>query len=318
MFRVRSGLAGLTAGLAACALASLADGAAASAIGGRTRDLTASMDVRGGVPVLQVLVNGRGPLRLGLDTGAMGGVYLFNGRAERLGLRATGVLGVSDPSGGPPRRLSAYGRAAVALAGGVFEAEVAGSPSAGPGTLGELDGLLGLAAFGQALVTLDFPHARLTVGAPGLPPPDGRQVFGYGGSLPMLPLEVEGRRIQAYLDTGDIQAGVIVPAEVAGRLAGWAQARPMGVAYTINAARPMFSVALQAPARVGTTTLAVSEAAFPGFEANGVVGPAALRQLVVRIDTLNRRIQLIPGERDNPTPGPTGGRPGEASSPAAP
>lgn len=253
------------------------------------------VEVAGGIPVLEVMVNGRGPLRVGLDTGAMGGLYLFGGRAARLGLAPVGALSASDPSGVNPQQLSTYGRRQVTIGGRSFAAEIVGVDAPGPGRLSGLDGVIGLEAFGPALVTVDFPRQRLRVSAPGLPPPDGQTVFSYAGELPTLPLEVDGHPIEAYLDTGNVRAGIVIPAALADQLGGRRDARPSGAAHTLTTDTPMFALRLDGPARIGATALSGLEAEFPSVAPIAIVGAAALQGLVIRIDTLNRRIGLATG-----------------------
>jgi hypothetical protein len=255
-----------------------------------------AVDLSETIPVLQVTVNGRGPLRIGLDTGAMGGLYLFGGRAEQVGLRARGEIDATDPSGRNPQHLATYGEAALDLGGRIFPTEVAGAPTPAPGRLRDLDGIVGLEAFGPALVTIDFARGRLLIAPPGLPASDGRTVFGYDGPLPSLPLEVEAHSLEAYLDTGDVRAGIVLPSLIADQLAGRGMAQPAGLAHTISANAPMYRVSLAGPVRIGDVALASTEAQFPSVAPIGILGAPALSGLVVRIDTLNHRVQVLAPE----------------------
>jgi hypothetical protein len=246
-----------------------------------------------GMPTIEATVNGQGPFRLGFDTGAMGGVHISAAAAERAGLSPVGEALAGDPSGRNPQRIKVYGPAALALGGRTLTAPFAESPTLGGGKLDALDGIAGLGIFGGALVTIDYGRGVLSAGPGALPPPDGRTVFAYEGPIPRVPLEVEGRRLEAHLDTGNVRAGVILPADVAAQLAGHDKAVEAGVAHTISSAIPMFAVKLAGPAKVGETPLTATEAQYPSVAAIGNVGSLALQGLIVRVDTVNRRVQVI-------------------------
>jgi len=55
----------------------------------------------------------------------------------------------------------------------------------------------------------------------------------------------------------------------------------------------MKAVTLAKAPRIGATTLAIAEIQFPSVGAANV-GSAALRTLVVRLDTKNHRVQVAP------------------------
>lgn len=255
-----------------------------------------------GMPIIEMTLNGKGPLRIGLDTGAMGGLYLFHGGAERAGLQASGEVIASDPSGANPQTLNTYGDAAIGMGGRVFLGEVTGAQLPAPGVLDQLDGITGLEVFGPGLVTIDFARRQVTVEAGGLPPPDRRTVFAYEGPLPRLPVEVEGRLIDAYLDTGNVRAGIVLPAAFAGQLTGRLAATPAGVAHTISSDVAMYRLDLKKRPQVGQTVLSATQAQFPSVAPIGIVGAAALEGLIVRIDTSNQRIQVLPGSTVPATP----------------
>ncbi|MDB5418411.1 MAG: hypothetical protein JWP50_1830 [Phenylobacterium sp.] len=245
------------------------------------------------MPTIEVTVNGKGPLRLGFDTGAMGGVHISAAAADRAGLQPMGEAMASDPSGRNPQRIKLYGSSEYGLGGRSFTAMTTESPAMAGGKLAALDGIAGLGLFGGGLVTIDYGKGLLSVAPGALPPPDGRTVFAYQGGIPRLPVQVEGRTVEAHLDTGNVRAALILPLEVADQLSGRAAATEAGVAHTVSSAIPMFAMKLSSAPRIGETTLAVSEAQFPSVISLANVGSLALQGLIVRIDTLNRRVQVL-------------------------
>jgi hypothetical protein len=195
-----------------------------------------------------------------------------------------------------------YGHAIVAVGGRSFPVMTAEAPVLAGGKLSALDGVAGLHLFGGGLVTIDYGKGVLTAGPGALPPPDGKTIFAYQGPLPQVRLEVEGRTLDAHLDTGNVRAPVIVPAEFAAGLSGRAAATGAGVAHTISSAIAMYAVKLNAAPRIGEPTLAVSEAQYPSPAAIANVGSLALQGLIVRVDTVNRRVQVVaPPKADRPS-----------------
>ena len=246
-----------------------------------------------GMPTIEITVNGKGPFRVGFDTGAPGGVHIGEAAATAAGLQPVGEALAADPSGRNPQRMKVYGQARVGFGDRVFTSFATGMPALAPGKLDELQGIAGLDVFGGALVTIDYGKAVMTVEPGSLPEPDGRTVFAYQGPIPMLKVSVEGRVMDAHLDTGNVRAPVIVTTDFAEGLSGKAAASPAGVSHTVSSAIPMFAVKLAGPPKVGDVALAVSEAQYPSVAPIGNVGSLALTGLVVRIDTLHRRVQVI-------------------------
>jgi hypothetical protein len=247
-----------------------------------------------GMPTIEITVNGKGPFHVGFDTGAMGGVHIADAAAAQAGLEPVGEGLATDPSGRNPQRIKVYGQAEVGLGGRSFTSFTTGAPPMLAGSkLAGLDGVAGLGLFGGALVTIDYGKATLTVEPGALPEPDGRTIFAYEGPLPVLKLSVEGRTLDAHLDTGNVRAPVIVTEDFAQGLAAKAAATPAGVAHTVSSEIPMFAVKLASAPKVGEVTLAVGEAQYPSVAPIGNVGSLALTGMIVRVDTLHRRVQVI-------------------------
>ena len=255
--------------------------------------VSAPLTFTAGMPTVEVMVNGKGPFHLGFDTGAMGGVHIAAPAAERAGLAAVGEALVTDPSGRNPQHIKLYGQARVEVGGRAFTAMANEAPTLARGKLAALDGIAGLGLFGAGLVTIDYGKALITVEPGTLPPPDGHNIFAYQGPLPRLTVQVDGRPLEAHLDTGNVRAALIVPEAFADQLAGRATATDAGVAHTVSSAIPMFAVKLTGAPRIGDTPLAVTEAQYPSVATIGNVGSLALQGLIVRVDTVNRRVQVL-------------------------
>ncbi len=77
-----------------------------------------------------------------------------------------------------------------------------------------MDGLLGLNAFADLLVTLDYPAATLRLANGSLPEADGREVLRLTRAGPFWSVELDlaGRQVPAILDTQASSAFAVTPA----------------------------------------------------------------------------------------------------------
>ncbi len=263
------------------------------AVDGEASDLP--MTLTGGVPTLEVQINGKGPFRLTFDTGAPGGPHLSERLASALGLQPYGQAMIGDPSGRNATPVKLYRLESVAF--GAISARGWLATAAPPrrGKIESSDGVVGLGAFAGFVVTIDYPRARFGVRRGALPPPDGRSVFSYEGQMaPAAPLTLEGRTILAHVDTGNSVDGVIVPAAFAEGLRRKGEATAAGLAHTVSNTVQMYSVPVEGQVRVGSTPLAVSAVEYPSIIPVANIGSPALAQAVVEVDPANARLRIRP------------------------
>jgi hypothetical protein len=157
-------------------------------------------------PVVQVMLNGRGPYRLGVETGSPN-TRLSSAVVDSLRLRREGEEG-----GEPLVHLDSL-RIGGAL---IRDLQVAGGDAVSQ--LG-LDGVLGLDAYADLLLTVDYPNSRLVLSRDKLPAPDGREVLRAVRVGPFVGIEVDAAGVKE-IGVVDTQGGVgfaVIP-EVAERL----------------------------------------------------------------------------------------------------
>jgi hypothetical protein len=63
-----------------------------------TKSIEIPMHIEGGMPVIEVQVNGQGPFLFGIDTGAQGSARIDSALVEKLGLKPSGEVRAGDPS----------------------------------------------------------------------------------------------------------------------------------------------------------------------------------------------------------------------------
>lgn len=241
------------------------------------------------LPVIEVMVNGRGPFRFGVETGA-GFVAISNAFADSMGFRRTG-----GPDGLPSFRLDS-----ISMPGATFSGvTVTALPNAGTG----VSGLLGLPFWNDVLLTIDYPGRVVRLARGGLPAADGREVLPLVREGPFwsLPITYGSVTTRAIVDTRSTSTLGVTPAFADSiRFAGPLQVIGMARGAAIGPTEVRAGT-LDGDVRVGKysfprPTLSV-HALPPGFPTLGLFGSAVMQHFVVTLDQRNARIRLT---RDGP------------------
>jgi hypothetical protein len=163
-----------------------------------------ALDLRTMRPIVEVFVNGEGPFKFVLDTGASQTMISFD-LASRLQLPREGSVMVTAPNspGGirsPQHRirelriadLKFFGVKATAIIDDNFQKML------------RADGVLSAQDFHGYLVTLDYRQRQLTIAPGRLPEADGKTVFDYllRQNIPGINLDVMGQSTFFHLDSG--------------------------------------------------------------------------------------------------------------------
>jgi hypothetical protein len=238
------------------------------------------------VPVVEVMINGRGPFRFGFETGA-GFVGVNPGFSARLGLTpgANGAVLLDS----------------VSLPGVTFRGVTVTELSRGATGV---DGILGLPFYQELLLTLDYPArvVRLERGALPAPGADDRvlpitRIGPFWGVAVRLG-DVETR---AVIDTRSMTAMSVRP-RTADSLRFRAppmvigKARGAGFAETDLLEGELDGVVSLGPYRIAAPRLGVS-ALPPAFPQDPILGSGVLSAFRVTLDQSNRRVRLV---RDGP------------------
>jgi len=157
-------------------------------------------------PVVEVSINGKGPFRFVLDTGA--GQTMFDKKlSEELQLPILGIVQANDATSNAPKRLKLV-KAELLTIGDVRISNVVGMEHDVLTIFGnEPDaprGILGINLFADCLLTIDYPGNTLTLAWGELPPADGRDILKYETlrGLINVPVTLAGRESELTLDTG--------------------------------------------------------------------------------------------------------------------
>ena len=236
-------------------------------------------------PVVQVMLNGRGPYRLGVETGSPV-TRLTSAVVDSLQLKRAGEL-----DGDVLVQLDSL-RIGEAL---IRDLQVAGGDAVSQ--LG-LDGVLGLDAYADLLLTVDYPNSRLVLSRGRLPAPDGREVLRAVRVGPFVGIEVDAAGVKE-IGVVDTQGGVgfaVIP-EVGERLTFAAPLEVVGRAVVGGTA----PVEVRGGRLAGDLTLgryrfsqpriAVHELP-PSIPSHITIGTRVLRHFAVTLDQQSMAVRL--------------------------
>jgi hypothetical protein len=178
------------------------------------------LDLSGKTPVVEVKINGTGPFRFAIDTGAAHSA-LDDDVAKKLALKSTETMDMPDTQGGEPRAVPVVRLSSLTLGQAAFfdiQAMVVDYDKEAQGER-RFDGTLGLPFFSDCLFTLDYPTERVTMSQGELPPADGREVLDYieQGGLATIPLSFGETAMNATVASGEM-GGFGLAASLVGKI----------------------------------------------------------------------------------------------------
>lgn len=251
-----------------------------------------------GILIEDVMINGKGPYRFLLDTGAEGAGRLDAKVVEELGLPLVGEsqsLGILNEV----HEMTEHSVETLAIGGLSFHnvrmLSRDYSEIAGPG-YPPIHGILGFHLFNEYLLTIDYPARTISVEKGELPPADGSTILDIisDDEDPEVEVSVGGHMLQALLDTGAMNHFAVPESEAASlRFAeppvvrgsqGGSEVRVGNLADTLRLGQIEFE-------NIQTyTTAALNQS---------VVGARVLAELRVSFDQKNGRVRI---ERPAPRP----------------
>ena len=163
------------------------------------------LDMEGGRPVVSLTVDGRGPYRFIIDSGAMATLVDTDLPAE-LGLVAVGRALAGDPSGGPAREVEIFEAPEIRLANGRFTdiRLIALDDAELWERLGDVRGVLSTGFMAGNVVTFDFAAGEMRISPGSLEDGDGSLSYAdRQRPIPNLQIDVAGRTVSADIDTGN-------------------------------------------------------------------------------------------------------------------
>ncbi len=239
---------------------------------------------RAPLPVVEVTINGQGPFRFGVETGA-NFIAASPAVVAQLGLKRAG--GSDD--------YPEYRADSVRIGGAVFR----DMPISGEGRATGVDGLLGLPFWAGVLLTIDYPANQLTISRDTLAVPDGRNIVGLTRTADFwsLPLLVAGQPTQAILDTRSTGSIGFTP-DAAAPLSFLAlpivigRARGAAIAET-EVKGGQLAGSIMVGRYVIPQPFVEIRALPPGFPQVPLIGARVLSNFVVSLDQRTARLRLV-------------------------
>ncbi len=255
------------------------------------------MELSGNKPVVSVRINGKGPFRLFLDTGA-GATVLNQDLADELKLPVEGTVKIGDPA--DPQAIEARrNRVKTLEIGGVKFSDLI-AVSWDRSILyreGAPRGVLGMPLFRKLLLTIDYPNSRIEINEGSLPAADGKRILNYKtgeGGLFKLPLTVAGKPMGATIDSGS-QSGISFPEGFKETLPLADPPREVGRGRTVAGESIIYGAKLKGSVTFGEFELSEPEVRFFGRLTNPNLGYEFLRPYAITIDQANKRIRFEKG-----------------------
>ena len=259
--------------------------------------VTVPMQDMGGRPVVELKINGKGPYRFILDTGAVTTV-VSDELSRELSLSPPAGVRVASVGGGPAPAIVLIHDVRVGDA--VLQDMIAAVMPLGGLLKGENAprGVLSAACFPGYLLTYDNPAKQILIKKGALASADSKSIFQYTDDqvLPTVPIRIAGHDTQVHLDTGSA-FGLTLPLKFLAELPLASQPKEAGTVRTGGGEFPVSIARVNGAIELGKYKLGLDEVRFsdarpgPG-PAVGNIGYGVLRDFVVTLDSKNQRVQL--------------------------
>ena len=253
--------------------------------------------LQGGEVLVEVRIDGKGPYRFALDTGAAGGGRIGSALAKTLGLPVIGKARIGDPSGKNPQEAEIVQAASLSLGGATFhDVELlAREFPASDAPERQFDGILGIGLFQELLLTLDYPAARVRVENGELPPAAGdKEVVDFDGrrGVPSIVLKIGDVELPADVDSGNMRGEIVLPSSYIGKVPREREPEVAGHGRTSFNSFEIKRAPLKGAVLVGGQTVEHPVIDFVEIFPHANLGGAFLRRFAVTIDGKNHRIRF--------------------------
>ena len=229
------------------------------------------------LPLVEARLNGKGPYRLLVDTGA---------DVTLLQMRVADELKLPVLRPGTTSKLLALER--LTIGGATFVDLVVGAKSWNE----NIDGVIGFNLFAELLLTFDYPRQRLALRKGVLPPANQKDILAYGldNRHPTLEIILGNERLTFLIDTGASQA-IVVPNAIASKLRFRDGLAAGPVLTTLDTKSPSRIGRLSGSIRLGIHE--ISEPTVHVLEEDeALLGSALFKDFILTFDQKNRTVRI--------------------------
>jgi aspartyl protease len=245
--------------------------------------------------LVEVRIDGKGPYRFELDTGAAGGGRIGRDLATKLSLKTVGQAISGDPSGKNRETVDIVEAGSLAIGDATFSTvklAVRDLPAA-PGRSAP-DGILGFGLFQDYLLVLDYPARRVRIEKGELPPADNREILDFveRRGIPSVKLQVGDLEVSADVDSGNSRGELVLPGSYIGKVPLEKEPVVVGRGRTASNEFEIKQAPLKGAVRIGAQSVERPLVDFVEIFPVANIGHAFLRRFAVTIDQKNHRIRF--------------------------
>lgn len=253
-------------------------------------DVTVPIAMSEHMVTVEASINGKGPFRFVLDSGAGMMLRISTDLQKTLQLAQVGEVMAGDPSGKNNVARPVVHAESVSIGGARFlgvDASV-GDARAGDQT----SGVIGLALFGTLSVTVDYSNQQLRLTRAGVAADDPHAVpFVVEHGVPVISIDVAGTPMKVDVDSGS-PAVLSVPSSWAARMPFASEPQVIGKGRTATNEFDIRAAELRGDLRVAGFARNAPRIDVVDIFPVANLGARFLRDYVVTFDMVNRRIKL--------------------------
>jgi predicted aspartyl protease len=258
---------------------------------------------------LEAFVNGQGPFRFGLDTGASGSAWVSPELARRLDLPVIRRIRAHDGDTGEGALVDVV-RISTLTIGTITYRSLAApvvpqhAPDKDENSVSVPAGTLGFQLFESQLITIDGPQDELFIEAGALPEPDGKGILGYtlDHTTAVIPIRLGSLATTAEVDTGG--AGEIsIPLSLARKLPLDPPLKPAGAIATSFRSVPLYTAKLKGDLVIGSVLFHNPKLLCSELLPYVNLGRDLLRRFRITFDQRNHRLRFVRDTADGSVSG---------------
>lgn len=252
------------------------------------------MRQRGAQPMVDVMVNGRGPFRFAIDTGGQGKARADVKLVEKLKLAKVGEARAGDPSGKNLVTLDIVRMDSLKIGTLEFKDVDAPSRDYNRGPSEAIDGVLGFQLFAEHLLTLDYANKKVIIETGALGEQgEGVVKFAAPRGIPVVPITIAGKPAHANIDTGNLVAPFLLPGELAASLPMLGDAKVVGQARTVANTFEIKEAQLDGDIVLGKWVSSKPEVRYPAPGRDANIGSLAFEGKVITFDQKNGLLRIV-------------------------
>lgn len=253
------------------------------------------MQFRGSMPVVEVMVNGKGPFLFAIDTGAQGEARADSSLVQRLQLPKVNEAVADDGSGRNTRKIDIIQFESLAV--GSLKFRNIQAPTRDYNTVPsnlKIDGILGFDLFSNHLLTLDYPNKRVRIERGGLPKPDGKEILSYVNPLaiPLIELSIGGMKLVAAIDSG-ASTSISFPLALINILPRISEPKIVGRARSVTNEWEIKEVRLKNTLFMGSSEFFEPTVIYSEFQDEIYLGGKLLHEFSITFDQKNQRVRFV-------------------------